>query len=544
MSELDVLGPAPEFTLPSLSGGHRSLSDYSGRRLFLVFIQPGCPHSRQVLAVIAGLHPDPPARVPAPVIITRGGHEENRRLVEAYGIRCPVLVLDGTEVASAYQVDETPAACLIDECGRIVDMTRSGPANVLGQAGVMPGPECSWSTTDFPASRSQDREGGASGSAGSRANGRPKLLFLTPVTPSFNGPGVCRRPAMFLQGLAVDYDVYLLVAEFWDQLAGPVPSSIAAFCRAWAVVPPDEAASTFGEMDFHVVHTFTITMSANAKSYLTGRKGRRPAWHLDLDDIESVRARRYADRRRANGETSKARLEDAEARRFAAQEARILPRCDRVYVCSQHDRERLRALYDLRNVHVVPNVVSIPLELPPKSPSDVFTFLFVGRLDYFPNEDAILFLGMEILPMLRRHAHRPFKIMIVGGGGMFRTAPWTAWNPEMTLVGEVKRMEPWYQRADAVLAPIRAGGGTRIKILEAMSFRRPVVSTTIGAEGIDVVDDEHVLIGDSAEDFADCCLRLMSEPGLAARLAERAFDLCVESYAPAAAATALVSNLK
>jgi glycosyltransferase involved in cell wall biosynthesis len=81
------------------------------------------------------------------------------------------------------------------------------------------------------------------------------------------------------------------------------------------------------------------------------------------------------------------------------------------------------------------------------------------------------------------------------------------------------------------LNPVRAGGGTRIKAIEAFAHRRPLVSTSVGAEGLDVEHGQHLLIADAPDDFAAACLRLMREPGLAAALAERAHALCRERYA-------------
>jgi glycosyltransferase involved in cell wall biosynthesis len=102
--------------------------------------------------------------------------------------------------------------------------------------------------------------------------------------------------------------------------------------------------------------------------------------------------------------------------------------------------------------------------------------------------------------------------------------------PGVRLVGWVPEVEPWYAEADVAIIPIRAGGGTRIKALEAFAYRRPVVATTIGIEGIDAGADEHVFIGDTVEAFAAQCVRLMTEPELAERLTENAFALFNRAY--------------
>jgi glycosyltransferase involved in cell wall biosynthesis len=571
MSAAPVQAPgrafAPDFTLRSLeprgSDAYRSLCDWRGRRVLLVFIQPDCPHSRPLLPAIAGLMPDPPAAIPVSIIVTTGTEAQNRQLVETYRIRCPVLLQDAAEVASLYLTEETPAGCLIDESGRMIDMTRTGNVDVLVQAGIMPGPGWDWSTTPLPSAGGGDEQ-----LVRRPQGGKPKLLYQSPVMPSFNGPGVCLRAAMILEALAEHYDVSLMVITLWEDFAGPISARIAALCNAWTVVRAvmvipgysggpvptlpvsslwqcaseetrREAGARFRGIKFDVIHSFSLPMALYAQQHLAD--GGRPAWHLDLDNIESRVRRRIADRHRASGRKSDAAAEEEEATRLAAMEAEILPRCDRVYACSRQDRESLQQLYHLENVAVLPNAVRIPLELPPKPSGDAFTFLFAGRLDYFPNQDAVLFFCNEVVPQLRRHARRAFEILIVGGGNISEELHEVSHLPEVELVGAVKRLEPWYQRADGVLAPILAGGGTRIKILEAMIFRRPIVSTSLGIEGLDVIDDEHVLVADTPRTFAAQCMRLMDEPDLADRLTTSAFALCVQRYTPEAIRAALKS---
>jgi glycosyltransferase involved in cell wall biosynthesis len=102
------------------------------------------------------------------------------------------------------------------------------------------------------------------------------------------------------------------------------------------------------------------------------------------------------------------------------------------------------------------------------------------------------------------------------------------------MIGEVPDIAPWYQNSTAVVVPVRAGGGTRIKVLEAFSHRRAVISTSIGMEGVDAVDDEHVLIANTPELFAERCVRLMADRVLRDRLAENAFSLFRHCYSAVA----------
>jgi imidazole glycerol phosphate synthase subunit HisF len=102
--------------------------------------------------------------------------------------------------------------------------------------------------------------------------------------------------------------------------------------------------------------------------------------------------------------------------------------------------------------------------------------------------------------------------------------------PEVDLIGPVVDTGAIYEYADAVVIPIRAGGGTRIKALEAFAYRKPVISTSIGVEGIPVNHEQHILIGDTAEDFAGQCVRIMFDSSIAKNLVENSFYLVQSSY--------------
>lgn len=169
-----------------------------------------------------------------------------------------------------------------------------------------------------------------------------------------------------------------------------------------------------------------------------------------------------------------------------------------------------------------------------------FLFLFVGTLGYYPNEEGINGFCTEVAPVIRRLSDRPFRVVIVGVGAGPALLGLTA-LPEVELVGAVPSVEPWYAEADAVVVPIRAGGGTRIKALEAFALGRPVVATPIGIEGIDAADGEHVLIGATAAELAARCVRLMDDPALAARLVAQARALFTRAYSTAAAARTIAA---
>jgi glycosyltransferase involved in cell wall biosynthesis len=148
--------------------------------------------------------------------------------------------------------------------------------------------------------------------------------------------------------------------------------------------------------------------------------------------------------------------------------------------------------------------------------------LFIGTLNYPPNEDAVGHFCSDILPLIRRKFLHPVRIRIVGAVPSPGIVLLSRRYPDVEVVANVPDLAPYYAEADVVIVPLRAGSGTRIKILEAFSFGRPVVSTTIGAEGLALKNREQLLIADEPEAFAGACVELLEDPALCARITKSA----------------------
>ncbi|MGH6944664.1 MAG: glycosyltransferase family 4 protein, partial [Geminicoccaceae bacterium] len=227
-------------------------------------------------------------------------------------------------------------------------------------------------------------------------------------------------------------------------------------------------------------------------------------------------------------------LERAEAVKYERLEDAYLPRFDVVYTASEDDRAALARRYGSagRFVHV-PNAVRIPAGAPAKrAGGGPFTFLCVGTLNYYPNEDAALLLCRDVLPLVREQAGRGGREvrLVIAGALPSAAVRALAETPGVLVMADVPDLAPLYRDADVVVAPLRAGGGTRIKILEAFSHRRPVVTTTIGAEGLDVRHGEHLLIANTPAALADACVELLRRPERACAMAQRAFTLVRSAY--------------
>lgn len=207
------------------------------------------------------------------------------------------------------------------------------------------------------------------------------------------------------------------------------------------------------------------------------------------------------------------RLEAAKLRRW---EAAIARRFDRVVVVSDADRAAFAARYGVAGAVVAPNGVDLEQFQPGATPAPGRDVVFVGCLDWSPNADAAAHYVERVLPILRRRTASRF--WIVGRNPTPAVRALAARHPDVVVTGTVPDVRPYLERAAVVVVPLRVGGGTRIKILEALAMARPVVATTIGAEGLDLEDGREVLRADDPAAFADRVAGLLASPQRRAEL--------------------------
>lgn len=177
-------------------------------------------------------------------------------------------------------------------------------------------------------------------------------------------------------------------------------------------------------------------------------------------------------------------------------------------------------------VEVVENGVDTS-KFAPLPPGYDPVLLFIGALDYLPNQDAALYLCAQILPLIRKTIPG-VKVLLVG-----RKPSQEILNLSSEVVevwGDVPDVEPYYTRASVAVVPLRAGSGSRLKILEAMALGRPVISTGKGAEGLDLEPGEDFLRGEDAASFSEAVVKLLNDPDLYRKIAARARRTVVEKY--------------
>jgi glycosyltransferase involved in cell wall biosynthesis len=244
---------------------------------------------------------------------------------------------------------------------------------------------------------------------------------------------------------------------------------------------------------------------------LTGRTVLKTApLVVDFDDIESRVLERVLDRPESRMGAEQRLMTRIELIETRLTESRALRRAAMVSVCSVLDAGDLMRRSPGAPVRVVPNSFPACGPILPRQESAPVRALFLGTMTYHPNEDAVLFFCNQVLPLLRAEPSIDIEIDIVGRGPSSQVMA-LAELPGVNVIGGVEQVEPYYAAADFVIVPVRYGGGTRIKILEALALGRPIVSTSIGAEGLELRPGKDILIADTPEEFALCCRKLAQD---------------------------------
>ena len=220
---------------------------------------------------------------------------------------------------------------------------------------------------------------------------------------------------------------------------------------------------------------------------------------------------------------------EAQWRKMFDYERETCRRFEAVVAVSEIDRERMRSEFGLRQVYDVPTGVDTTYFSPDRTDSNPFELVFTGSMDWSPNEDAILYFESTILPTISQ-AIPECTLTVVGRNPGPRLLHLGRCNPRVRIVGRVDDIREYVRRAAAYIVPIRIGGGTRLKIYEAMAMGKPVIATTVGAEGLPVRDGEELLIANEPEEFALAVIRVLRDERLANRLGERARAVVCEKF--------------
>lgn len=270
--------------------------------------------------------------------------------------------------------------------------------------------------------------------------------------------------------------------------------------------------------------------------------GRVPAGAavLDTDNLEDMRLRslRAAHLRGLRGCLSRPRpsaefgrelryrlagaLATFDAGRWERLQHRLADEVDATVVCSALDARRL----GVANAVVIPNGYEETAIEPSGSAADNVMSM-VGLFHYGPNQDGARFFVQEVLPRVRAQVPDASVRFVGRHDGHLGDLDQSA---GVELTGEVEDVPTELARARVAIVPLRAGSGTRLKVLEAFACRVPVVSTSLGCEGLELIPDRHLLVADEPSSFANACVRLLRDDGLHQRLSGEAFSLFQDRY--------------
>jgi glycosyltransferase involved in cell wall biosynthesis len=229
---------------------------------------------------------------------------------------------------------------------------------------------------------------------------------------------------------------------------------------------------------------------------------------LDLHNVESALVRSYA----KVGRGPRGIVAHAESAALAAMERSLLPSFDTVVVVSERERHRLPA--GVRHVLVCPNGRD-PDPAGPPPPAPTPTAAFVATLGWAPNVDAALWFGEQVWPEVLRRTPEAHLLLV----GRDPAPPVRALaSSSVEVSGTVSEVRPYLAQTRVAVAPLRSGGGTRLKILEALDAGRPVVATSIAVDGLEDLIGEGVVVADDAPSMIDAVSGLLADGDRAAAL--------------------------
>lgn len=247
-----------------------------------------------------------------------------------------------------------------------------------------------------------------------------------------------------------------------------------------------------------------------------------PPIFFDLDDIEHI-----AFIRKLNQPPSSliASLYYSQVPAIWWGELRAIRMARQTFICSKKDRNYLTKRWGLSGVVTVPNAITIP---EPQPITNEPTLLFIGAYTYQPNINAANFLIEQVWPGI--YKLMPEARLIIAGKEPSKIRSYSSGVPGVEFTGFVNDLDALYRRVRVVCCPIFSGGGTRIKMIEAAAYGKPIVATRIGVEGLDMQDGQDFLLRNNPKSFAEACLELLKNYSLCEQLGSNARAAAIRRY--------------
>jgi polysaccharide biosynthesis protein PslH len=392
-----------------------------------------------------------------------------------------------------------------------------------------------------------------------------KVLWFSHLVPyPETGLGVLQRSYHLVREVSRAHEVYLLAfvqRKIIEELLGdieaglqrarehlgqycarvqflPIPSERSRFGRAWLATRSLVGAHPYtirwlsseeawraavdwnASVDFDVVHFDTLSLAPYRRIFA------RVAKSLDHHNIESDMMLRRAGIERHPLKRLYFRQEGLRLRRY---ERRVCPQFDLNVTCSKLDTARLEAIAPGLTVTEVPNGVDTAYFRPDGSLESPRSLVFAGNMSWYPNASAMLFFADSVWPALKKEL--PGVTMdVIGGNPPQRLVTLAARDRDFRVHGFVPDIRPYVNRASLYVCPITDGGGTKLKILDALAMAKPIVAHPIACEGIAVHDGEDVVFAREPDEFVKSIVFLLGDPERRRRLSANARSLAESSY--------------
>ncbi len=410
----------------------------------------------------------------------------------------------------------------------------------------------------------------------------PAALFIAPIMPSDRGNGLAMRTGFLLSAYAKRFVVDLAVIPIAGTTRGlgsfptkhvrrsivlPVTAADTQFILLSAVVDPKVRLAAFrdygrpsiaagltsnirsalhafaGDVSYTLVHVSRLYLASLARPWMEAAGTRRPSLVIDCDEDDVSAYRRLAQLNRKWGRDERAEWAKAEAEAFKKLAGEWLHRFDLVLASSSDEARVLLSRGKGVTATSVPNVIARTDFKGLGRKGGCRDILFVGNMSYLPNVDAAKWFASRILPRLRRASSFPLRFVIAGDNPP-REVTNLARHPGIMVAGRFNDVASLYRRAALAVIPIRAGGGTRIKLIEAAKYGVPVVATRFGASGTGFKSGHELLLADNEWDFAASCARLLTDFTLASRLAACARRRILREYDPGCCSQRLIGKIE
>lgn len=384
-----------------------------------------------------------------------------------------------------------------------------------------------------------------------------RILFVAPYLPSPPRFGGQRRLDGLVRGLAARHEVSILAFNKVDPYTELSVDATKKYCTLVETLPELDsesngrgkrllqARSIFSQMSYEKLvvkrrpdfqnrlrrvldagnyDVVQIEFAQMGAYDFTHHGPKAPLLVLDEHNIEYDLQRRSAE---ADKSIARWAYNALNWRKLRKEERRSWSTCDGIVVTSPRDQALLINGRSQLKSAIVPNGVDVEAFKPSSVPPDPNRILFFGAINYFPNQDGLVHFLDNTFPLIVQK-QPDTRLWIVGPGARKPVVSRQRSNIEIT--GFVDDVNLYLDQASVVVVPLRIGGGTRLKIVEAMAKGKAVVSTSIGAEGLDIVDGTHAIIADTPEEFAAAVADLLAHPERAREIGVAARKLAEERY--------------